>query len=90
VLALPERHTMAPNLGLCSGGANNDLISIRTNVERQTEIWRVGLDGNGAQKLDLSLPRMTQPRLHSDGRRLLFRAGEVTSEVWALQPAPSR
>ncbi|HUE84661.1 MAG TPA: hypothetical protein VMO26_01155 [Vicinamibacterales bacterium] len=87
VLALPEGHTVTPNLGFVQWGTNNDLLSIRTNAERQTEMWRVGLDGSNPQKLELSLPRMMQPRLHQDGRRLLFRAGEVTKEVWALQPA---
>jgi len=92
VLTLPEGHTVTLNLGLVQWGTNNDLISISTNAERQAELWRVGLDGSGAQKLELNFSRLTQPqpRLHPDGRRLLFRAGEVTSEVWALQPASSR
>jgi len=91
VLVLPEGQTIAPNLGLMQWGTNNDLISIRTTAERQKELWRIGLDGT-AQKLELSLSRLTQPqpRLHPDGRRLLFRAGDVTKEVWALQPASSR
>jgi Tol biopolymer transport system component len=92
VFALPEGHTVALNLGLVQWGTNNDLISISTNAERQAEMWRVGLDGSGAQKLEINFSRLTQPqpRLHPDGRRLLFRAGEVTKEVWALQPASSR
>jgi Tol biopolymer transport system component len=93
VLALPEGQTISPNAGLMQWGTSNHLlVTIRTNAERQTEIWRVALDGSGAQKLEISLSRLTQPqaRLHPDGRRLLFRTGEVTKEIWALQPASSR
>lgn len=86
VYALPEGYTVP---FFVQWGTNHDLIWTGTNTERQTEMWRVGLDGTGAQKLELSLSRLTrpEPRLHPDGRRLLFRAGEVTKEVWALQPS---
>ena len=90
VLSLPKGDAITPNLGFIQWRGNNDLISIRTNAQRQSEIWGVKVDGSGAQKLDLSLPRMMLPRLHPDGRRLLFRAGEVTSEVWALQTASAQ
>ena len=90
ILSLPEGHVITPNLGFMLWRGNDALLSIRTNEKRQAEIWNVNLDGSGAQKLDLNLPRMMQPRLHPDGRRLLFRAGEVTSEVWALQTASAR
>jgi hypothetical protein len=47
-------------------------------------VWSVRLDTGAATTLDLQLPAMMQPDLHPDGRRLLFRAGEVTDEIWAL------
>ena len=41
-----------------------------------------------ATTLDLKLPAMIQPDLHPDGRRLLFRAGEVTDEIWPIVLVP--
>ena len=92
VLALPENQAVLANASPMQWGTNSDLLITVRTAERETEIWRVGLDGSAPQKLELNLSRLTQPqlRLHPDGRRLLFRAGEVTKEIWALQPASSR
>ena len=93
VLALPEGQTILPNAGPMQWGTSNHLlVTIRTNAGRQTDIWAVALDGSGARKLEMSLSRLTPPqaRLHPDGRRLLFRNGEVTKELWALEQASSR
>lgn len=66
------------------------MIFMPTNSKGAAEVWSVRVDGSGAQKLDLNLPAMMQPQLHPDGRRLLFRAGELTKEIWAMQSSPSR
>jgi Tol biopolymer transport system component len=90
VLELPEGYAMPPNRGLVLWGSSNNLIFTATNAKRDAEVWSVQLDGSGAQKLDLNMTAMMQLELHPDGRRLLFRAGEVTKEIWAMQPSSSR
>ena len=79
-----------PNRGLVLWGPTNNLIFTPTNAKREAEVWSVRVDGSGAQKLDLNVKNVAQARLHPDGRRLLFRSGELTKEIWALQPSSSR
>ena len=83
VVTLPEGYVMLGNRGRVLWGPNNNLIFMPASKQR-TEVWSVRLDGGAATTLDLQLPAMMQPDLHPDGRRLLFRAGEVTDEIWAL------
>jgi Tol biopolymer transport system component len=89
VLALPEGYAMLGNRGRVLWGPNDTLIFM-AGAKQGVEAWSVRLDGSAATKLDLNLPAMMQPQLHPDGRRLLFRAGEMTEEIWALQPSTSR
>ena len=83
VATLPEGYVMLGNRGRVLWGPNNNLIFMPASKQR-AEVWSVRLDGGAATTLDLQLPAMMQPDLHPDGRRLLFRAGEVTEEIWAL------
>ena len=90
VLALPEGYALQANRGRVIWGPGTNLIYMPTNAKREAEVWSVRLDGTGAQTLALNLKSMMQPQLHPDGRRLLFRAGDVTKEIWAMQPSSSR
>jgi Tol biopolymer transport system component len=90
VFALPDGYAMQVNRGMVLWGPNNNLIFTPTNAKREAEVWSVRVDGSGAQKLDLKLTAMMRLQLHPDGRRLLFRAGEVTKEIWAMQSSSSR
>jgi Tol biopolymer transport system component len=83
VVTLPEGYVMLGNRGRVLWGPNNNLIFMPASKQR-AEVWSVRLDTGAATTLDLQLPGMMQPDLHPDGRRLLFRAGEVTDEIWAL------
>ena len=83
VVTLPEGYLMLGNRGRVLWGPNDNLIFMPASKER-AEVWSVRLDSGAATTLDLQLPAMMQPDLHPDGRRLLFRAGEVTDEIWAL------
>ena len=83
VVTLPEGYVMLGNRGRVLWGPNNNLIFMPASKQR-AEVWSVRLDTGAATPLDLQLPGMMQPDLHPDGRRLLFRAGEVTDEIWAL------
>jgi Tol biopolymer transport system component len=90
LVTLPEGYAIPANRGRILWGPSNNLMYMPTNANRETEVWSVRVDGSGAQKLDLNLPAMMQPQLHPDGRRLLFRAGELTKEIWAMQSSASR
>jgi Tol biopolymer transport system component len=90
VFALPKGYAMPQNRGFVLWGSSDNLIFTPTNAKRAAEVWSVRLDGSGAQQLDLNLAAMMQPQLHPDGRRLLFRTGEVTKEIWAMHPSSSR
>ena len=83
VVTLPEGYGLAGNRGRVLWGPNNNLIFMPASKER-AEVWSVRLDSGAVTTLDLKLPAMIQPDLHPDGRRLLFRAGVVTDEIWAL------
>lgn len=87
IVPLPDGYTAALNRGPVVWGPNDTLILPLTNAKQETEVWSLPINGGGAQRLDLNLPAMTQLQLHPDGRRLLFRAGEVTSEIWAMNPS---
>ena len=90
VLTLPEGYMVntEPRAGPLGGDEQLDLHAHES--AKEAEVWSVRLDGSGAQKLDLNVKNVAQARLHPDGRRLLFRSGELTKEIWALQPSSSR
>jgi Tol biopolymer transport system component len=90
ILTLPEGYALAGNRGRIVWGSSGTLFFMPANAKQDAEAWIVQVDGSNATKLDLNLPVMVQPQLHPDGRRLLFRAGEVTEEIWALQLSASR
>jgi len=48
------------------------------------ELWRVGVRDGEARKL-LSMPGMLSVRIHPDGRRIAFSAGESKAELWVLE-----
>ena len=83
VVTLPEGYVMLGNRGRVLWGPNHNLIFMPAS-KQGAEVSSVRLDTGAATTLDLRLPGMMQPDLHRDGRRLLFRAGEVTDEIWAL------
>ena len=86
MVTLPEGYAMLGNRGRVLWGPNGNLIFMPA-AKGRAEVWSVRLDSGAATTLDLKLPAMMQPDLHPDGRRLLFRAGEVTDEIWALSPS---
>jgi Tol biopolymer transport system component len=57
-------------------------------LEGSTELWRVSVDGGEPVSLGLTLPGASGLRMHPDGRRIGFSAGEVDTEVWVMETAP--
>jgi Tol biopolymer transport system component len=51
----------------------------------QVELWRVSVDGGEPQKLGLSMDWMRHVRVHPDGKRITFCAGQSTNEIWFME-----
>ncbi|HUP44538.1 MAG TPA: LpqB family beta-propeller domain-containing protein [Thermoanaerobaculia bacterium] len=49
------------------------------------ELWRVSVEGGKAERLGLTMPRLTGISVHPDGRQLAFTAGENVGELWVLE-----
>ena len=41
--------------------------------------------GGQARKLDLGLDKLRQLRIHPDGHRIAFQAGEFSAELWVME-----
>jgi Tol biopolymer transport system component len=55
-----------------------------------TSLWRIPVAGGEATKIAVDLSSIRAFRLHPDGKRLAFDAGEPSYEVWVLQqPSPT-
>ena len=52
---------------------------------RNSELWRVPAEGGKPEKLDVSGKNMRLLRLHPDGQRIAFDAGEPTAQVWEME-----
>jgi Tol biopolymer transport system component len=49
------------------------------------QLWRVNLEGEEPQRIDLSMRRLSGLRFHPDGKRIAFRAGYLEAEVWVME-----
>ena len=48
------------------------------------ELWRIPVEGGKAVSLGPAMSQLTHLRVHPDGKRVVFEAGERRAEVWAL------
>jgi Tol biopolymer transport system component len=55
-----------------------------------TELWRVPFEGGEPVSLGLARAGLVGPRMHPDGRRIGFSAGEIDTEVWVMGTAPAQ
>jgi Tol biopolymer transport system component len=68
---------------------------LRKGTKNVNDLWRVPSAGGEAQKLDIGMINLMHIRVHPDGRRIVFTAGErpEKAEVWVMEnflpPAPS-
>ena len=50
------------------------------------ELWRVAAEGGKAQKVELAMDGLRDVRIHPDGHRIAFSAGQPTNaEVWVME-----
>lgn len=58
----------------------------QANLQEQAcELWRVPAEGGEPQKLGLAMDRIENLRLHPDGKRIAFVAGQYRAEVWVME-----
>ena len=87
VYRVPDGRFIIASSGLVAWTRDKHLLFVTNDSTdpAKTEMWRVGFDGGQAQKLDIAMPAIVDLRLHPDGQRLAFTAGEHSLEVWALE-----
>ena len=53
--------------------------------DSRTELWRIPVQGGEPRRLDLTAENMRELRIHPDGRRIAFTAGQDKQEVWVME-----
>ena len=57
-----------------------------THQDLKFELWRVPVKGGRAERVDLAMTGLSDVRVHPDGQRIAFAAGERgRSEVWVME-----
>ncbi len=52
----------------------------------KSELWRVSLEGGIPQRLELAMDGLRNLRIHPDGQRVAFSAGQLTNaEIWVME-----
>jgi Tol biopolymer transport system component len=59
-------------------------------IEAPTELWSVPFEGGEPARLGLNQPGVSGLRMHPDGRRIGFSAGDFDAEVWAIETRSTR
>ncbi len=52
---------------------------------RGPELWRISADGGEPHRLGLAMEQLSDLRIHPDGRRIAFVAGQHKAEVWVME-----
>lgn len=60
---------------------------LRKGTKNINDLWRIPSAGGEAQKLDLGMINLMHMRVHPDGRRVVFTAGDrpEKAEVWVME-----
>jgi Tol biopolymer transport system component len=53
--------------------------------DSKTELWLIPVKGGEPRKVDLTAENMRELRVHPDGRRVAFTAGQDKQEVWVME-----
>ncbi|MEN8259068.1 MAG: hypothetical protein ABFS02_00520 [Pseudomonadota bacterium] len=62
-----------------TGGQATDL------QELTVELWRISAQGGEPQALELAMDNLRHMRVHPDGKRIAFTAGQRKFEVWVME-----
>lgn len=60
-------------------------VIFATRDNQVDQLWKIAVDGGSPQKLDLTAENIRAMRIHPDGRRIAFTAGQAKSEVWVME-----
>lgn len=55
------------------------------SAQRPFELWRVPVGGGTPQKTGIAMQGLRQLRVHPDGERIVFGAGQIKDETWVLE-----
>jgi Tol biopolymer transport system component len=70
--------------GLCWTADGRFLLWSREQGGKR-ELWRVAVESGEPERLGLAMPGLSEVRVHPDGRRIAFAAGEFRAEIWAME-----
>jgi len=51
----------------------------------KSELWRISVEGGEPQKLGLTIDNLFHLRVHLDGQRIVYTAGESKAEIWVME-----
>jgi Tol biopolymer transport system component len=51
----------------------------------KSELWRIAVEGGEPQKLELTIDNLMHMRVHLDGQRIVYTAGEYKAEIWVME-----
>ncbi len=57
----------------------------KVGPQQETEVWRIPVEGGEPQPLGLAMVGLRDLRVHPDGQRIAFTAGQGKAELWALE-----
>ena len=58
-------------------------------ANQMCELWLQPADGGTPRNLGVAMDRISYLRFHPDGKRLVFQAGQMRLEVWAMENFPA-
>ena len=91
VLRVNHPQVLTGNVSWAPGGRALIMNTFWNDGERR-ETWLVPIDGGPHRTLDLPGHTWGPIRVHPDGKRVAYHAGDLKSEVWVLEnflPAPA-
>jgi len=75
-----------PRGGLAWTPDGRSLLLVREPPrERKAELWLIPFGGGEPRKLEAPPEGLLQMRIHPDGRRIAFQAGEDRAELWVME-----
>lgn len=85
---VPERQWIAQIGGLAWTPDGRQLVFVTmqsTGDSDRSQLWRIATDGGEPEKLDVSMEHLLGVRVHPDGRRVAFSAGQSRTELWVME-----
>ncbi len=95
LLRVVRPDTLPPWGGLAWTPDGKHVLFTRTkgdSAPRPFELWRIPAGGGTPQKTGIEMAGLHNLRVHPDGQRIVFDAGQIQHEVWVLEdflPEPS-